>query len=1207
MTNYTDLLIRIGTWNATSQTYPVEARISDGSFYGGGQFQLDQPQLLAMAANPVAYGNYLFETLFMGAIGRAYERAITLAETQTEGQLRLRLWVETTAAELQAIRWERLQHHYKGTIVPVSISHLTPFSRYIELETAEAPPLTVHPLEMLIAVANPEGLPTAFVPVNVEFEVENIYQALMQVNHSSKVINVTLMPGRTGISPELATKVKQAGWRLLSDCTNLDSLARYTAGCHIVHFIGHGSFRRRTGGHGEGQVVLHLEETETGRWAITNDSDIISRLAGLTPLPYLIFLVACETSKRDNDNGHAFVGLGPKLVQLGVPAVVAMQDLVPIKLAQQLAREFYSHLQTHGIIDSALNHARSLLFDRNSSNTWDVPALFMRSETGRLLSPDPLRVTLNNIYYHKDFYFFCPDSHKYLPLPVDVLHLTANQSLDEVNSVIMEGTATIDIITATLDIFANHHQREQKGGPIQGKRKANARPQPQLLLLLGGYGSNKSTQLRHLVWQTAAASLQANPAYLVLPIYVDLQNYSAMQIGVSNRLEALLFNSLEPFWANLTQTQMDALLADKSGPTLRIFLANSDHLSEQERLTVWQQLLELMQNYPRHEYMADQNSDLFNPHYFNNLQLEVLKIQPLDTRKICYFLENRAPIDPNSLSLFKALHDGQLLDLAAIPWFMVDMMRRAKSGDLPDSRTEVLQRLIDDALIKIPLNGGMRGHAEAVLYELAWRMYNQQSTRWPLTSVFDIMKQMRGNRAYNLEDFYNALLDSGIVAPLDKDNLRFSYAPMQAFCCAKAIVAMPNRDQVLDDLTARFGRFNWLRWGQETVIFMSGLLANKIESLEKLLRTIVYGVDLLASEQTFLAAQVLLEARNERQRLKLETPSDDQEMFNQVLNALIWRLDSQHEPRLAYRLEAATLIGQAATAEAIGHLANVATAPVRLDLRQLQDYDFGSMRIVAMTALQRIISNDPEQIPKLPPTLAEILQLRLEKKVNRLIEYLHLEDKSLRSAAALILGDLQPQLQAMPDHQLEAALIMEHLVDAFFDPNTDEVTLWAVAHALAMLDTMMITQEVIVRALALRETEANLQRDKCLAYLIGRIRSQERGAHTFLVEHCIKKCDDMRLWATAIEALGWLAHPKDKTLLETVACGQLEKVNPQYSFFKEYQLYLQGRAIEALSHVGDADSLTKLQAAKVNWIADLRRVFYRTSEEIYWRLTQNKE
>jgi hypothetical protein len=515
--------------------------------------------------------------------------------------------------------------------------------------------------------------------------------------------------------------------------------------------------------------------------------------------------------------------------------------------------------------------------------------------------------------------------------------------------------------------------------------------------------------------------------------------------------------------------------------------------------------------------------------------------------------------------------------------------------------------LIEDALIKIPLNGGMRGHAEMVLSELAWQMYNQQSTRWPITAVFDIMKKARGNRAYNLEEFYNALLDSGIVAPLDKDNLRFAYAPMQAFCCAKAIVAMPNLNQVLDDLTARFGRFNWLRWGQETVIFISGLLAPDVESLERLLRTIVYGVDLLAGEQTFLAAQVLLEARNERQRLKLDIPYDNKEMLNQVLNALIWRLDSQHEPRLAYRLEAAMLLGQAATDETVVHLAEVAIAPVRLDLKQLHDYDFGSMRIVAMTALQRIISNAPEQAAKLPPALAELLQLRIRKEINPLIEYLQVEDKSLRSATALILGDLQPQLQAMPAHQLEAALIMEHLVDAFFDPKTDDVTLWAVAHALAMLDTMMITESVIERALAAREAEPNLQQDKCLAYLMGRIRSQESGVRAFLVEHCIKKSDDMRLWATAIEALGWLAHLKDKTLLETIACGQFEKVTPQYSFFKEYQLYLQGRAIEALSHVGDLESLTKLQAAKVNWIAELRRVFYRTSEEIYWRLTQNEE
>jgi hypothetical protein len=79
----------------------------------------------------------------------------------------------------------------------------------------------------------------------------------------------------------------------------------------------------------------------------------------------------------------AFSGLGPKLVQIGVPAVIAMQENVTVLTARQFVGTFYQRLLAHGTVDLAMNEARGTLI---TSGRFDaaVPVLFMRLPDGRL-------------------------------------------------------------------------------------------------------------------------------------------------------------------------------------------------------------------------------------------------------------------------------------------------------------------------------------------------------------------------------------------------------------------------------------------------------------------------------------------------------------------------------------------------------------------------------------------------------------------------------------------------------------------------------------------------------------------------------------------------------------------------------------------------------------------------------------------------------
>ncbi len=115
------------------------------------------------------------------------------------------------------------------------------------------------------------------------------------------------------------------------------------------------------------------------------DQEIVDGLAGVHPLPQLVFLAACDSAKRPENGANPFVGLAPKLVEKGVPAVVAMQDLVPMDLAHTLTGDFYRRLFAHGQVDRALNEARSLLY-KGDKFEWAIPVLFLRLRDGRLFA-----------------------------------------------------------------------------------------------------------------------------------------------------------------------------------------------------------------------------------------------------------------------------------------------------------------------------------------------------------------------------------------------------------------------------------------------------------------------------------------------------------------------------------------------------------------------------------------------------------------------------------------------------------------------------------------------------------------------------------------------------------------------------------------------------------------------------------------------------
>jgi hypothetical protein len=371
--NYTELEIYISASDMQG-AYAVKAELNrDVPFHGTFNLGDIKSTLANVESDAEEYGATLFKALFRERIRGAYDQALAYARAQTEGRVRLRLRIDNTVSELHALIWERL--HTEAS--PMTIAAKSPFSRYIDRETGKSDSITTEPIRILFAMANPEDLAHyKLSPVHIETEVSNMLDVLTDRPSN---LQVTLMPGRTGLTEALRTAWEAGGGQIIDDVpTSLDHLVRALSrdgGYHILHYLGHGMLQRE-------QVGLFMENEE-GQIHIVKDQDIASRLLALDTLPHLIFLATCDSAKREPGNPNPFVGLAPKLIRVGVPAVIAMQDKIAVPTARTLTRHFYGQLLDHGIVDKALNQARSFIYGSDST-AWSIPVLFMQLKDGIL-------------------------------------------------------------------------------------------------------------------------------------------------------------------------------------------------------------------------------------------------------------------------------------------------------------------------------------------------------------------------------------------------------------------------------------------------------------------------------------------------------------------------------------------------------------------------------------------------------------------------------------------------------------------------------------------------------------------------------------------------------------------------------------------------------------------------------------------------------
>ncbi len=321
------------TRRATPETVPVgPPPDSDGTITrdvgGDGPPKTDAEHL----------GGTLAGALLGGDIGVAYDLATNRASANGRG-VRMTLSLAGTPS-LLSVPWEFLYRRPRF----LASQRRTPLVRLLDTGSLVPPPTIETRVRMLAVVASPTDLP----PLDVEAERRRIEQVVAGMAAAERVELDWLEPA----TPRALRHALRDG------------------NYHVLHYVGHSAFTD------EGEGMLYLEQ-ETDRQSVGVDSTLFANLLSDQDRLRLVVLNSCEGARTTLTDPYA--GVATTLVQLGVPAVVAMQFEISDDAALLFAEELYTNLVgRQDPIDAAVAEARKAVYTEIDAIEWATPVLFLR-------------------------------------------------------------------------------------------------------------------------------------------------------------------------------------------------------------------------------------------------------------------------------------------------------------------------------------------------------------------------------------------------------------------------------------------------------------------------------------------------------------------------------------------------------------------------------------------------------------------------------------------------------------------------------------------------------------------------------------------------------------------------------------------------------------------------------------------------------------
>ena len=301
--------------------------------------EVEPAEALAAATNSAErLGLALARALFSDGVGEVFDAAREASEANRRG-LRLTLSLAGAPA-LLSVPWEFLYRPPRF----LASQRRTPLVRQLESGVDTAPSEITDIVRILGVVASPTDLP----PLDVDAERSRVDKAV------AKMVAAGLVQ-LDWVEPASPRSVREA----LRDHSY-----------HIVHYVGHSSFTTADEG------AIYLQDDDDGH-AVAVDNTMLANLVADQPNLRLAVINSCDGARTTLHDPYA--GVATTLIQLGVPAVVAMQFAISDDAAILFADELYTNLiGRQDPIDAAVSEARKALYVEIDRVEWATPVLFVR-------------------------------------------------------------------------------------------------------------------------------------------------------------------------------------------------------------------------------------------------------------------------------------------------------------------------------------------------------------------------------------------------------------------------------------------------------------------------------------------------------------------------------------------------------------------------------------------------------------------------------------------------------------------------------------------------------------------------------------------------------------------------------------------------------------------------------------------------------------
>jgi HEAT repeat protein len=634
-------------------------------------------------------------------------------------------------------------------------------------------------------------------------------------------------------------------------------------GYHVLHFLGHGAFSVK-----RQQAALYLQDT-FGHAARVLDDDIANMLTRQGVRPRLMFLAACQSAMRSS--ADAFRGLGPKLVQAGVPAVVAMQDFVSVETARKFSSTFYRRLMEHGQVDLATNEARSTLLTAGRPDA-AVPVLFMRIESGLLWSECVPQVVHEYLSAMRDY---CAS------LPYLSLHdIRPPKTLDEVYIPLKARPQPRKDEKQERDEDADRDKECARREVLRSESLSIAevmsqRDQPHVLIL-GEPGAGKSTLLRQMAERAWNAPDKIGLDAPCLPILIPLRRLATAEGALEERFNRALTAEL-----TLTQALPQGFFTDwpkQTGANWLLLLDALDEVPAEPRAQLMQWLKGLLSRIGQNRvvltsrpsgYMQDELDEKLFGHY------DLLPFTPEQTGEFAlrWFDRDQAKAD----RFLQELDRVRARDLRGTPLLLTIAAKvYLEEGTLPERRSGLYEQFVDIWLGEAKQRGLRAELGEPVcdvtkfaLARLALAMTEQPAqTEASLSKVAaDYLRDavpFTSERAEIAgEKFLKVMARRSGVFTRRGDVYDFIHPTFREYLVAWTVVRESKRDSAYDlehvwqQAVSRWADDNW----REVALFALSLLSDAGQGVTALIRMWQQNVVGLHFAGAVLAEQVKVDKR----------------------------------------------------------------------------------------------------------------------------------------------------------------------------------------------------------------------------------------------------------------------------------------------------------------------------------------------------------